>query len=401
MSGLLEGVKVVEAAVLLTGDYFGMLLADEGAEVVKIESPGLGDYIRDHMGAVAPHYSPFHLFVNRNKKSVTLDMKRPEGKEVFARIAADADVFITGFTADTPARLGMGYEQLRAIKPDIVYAQATGFGARGPYATIPTHGSMMNALVASPQLEMVDGHVRTAPGGGGGAQGVVIGPLFAAYAVAAALYRRERTGEGCYIDVSCADAVLASSWPGFAVSRNREGLEMVAMSPLVYGGVAARYAYYETSDRKYILFCPEEKKFWQRFCELVDSPALVAKHDDSVVTDFGEDPELWDQLQEIFHTRTQTEWIDDFIRLGIPGAPALGPDELADDPHLQARGMLFDEVHPVAGRFHTLANPVLVDGQEFSVRVPSPALGEHTDEVLGSVGYSPEELADLRAAGVI
>ena len=173
---------------------------------------------------------------------------------------------------------------MRAIKPDIVYAQATGFGARGPYATVPTHGSMMNALVAPPRLEMVDGHVRSAPGsgGGGGAQGVVVGPLFAAYAVAAALYRRERTGEGCYIDLSCADAVLASTWPGAMISRNEEGLEMVAMSPLRSGGIATRYAYYETSDHKYLLFCPEEKKFWQRFCELVDRPDLFAKHDDSV-----------------------------------------------------------------------------------------------------------------------
>ena len=398
----LSKLTVIEAAVLLTGDYFGMLLADEGADVVKIESPGLGDYIRDHMGAIAPHNSPYHLFVNRNKKSVTLDMKHPDARDVFARLVERADVFITGFTAGTPARLGMGYEDVRAIKPDIVYAQATGFGARGPYATMPTHGLMMNALVGSPKLEMHDGHVRAAPGnGGGGNQGVVVGPLFAAYAVAAALFRRERTGAGAYIDVACSDAVLATSWPGSAITRNAARVEPVAMSPMFAGGVAARYAYYETGDGKFILFCPEEHKFWQRFCELIDRPDLLAKDDPTVVADFGEDVELWDELQRIFHTRTQAEWVADFLALGIPGAPALRPDDLGDDPHLRARGILVDEHHPVAGEFHTFASPVLVDGEEFSIRVPAPALGEHTDEVLADLGYDATAIADLRARGVV
>ena len=119
------------------GDHLGMLLGDEGADVVKIESPGLGDYIRDHMGAIVPRYSPFHLYVNRNKRSLSLDLKREEAQEVLHRLVSDADVFITGFAADNPARLGMGYEQLRAIKPDIIYCQATGFGSPWPLRDAP------------------------------------------------------------------------------------------------------------------------------------------------------------------------------------------------------------------------------------------------------------------------
>ena len=138
MSELLNGVKVVEAAVLLSGDYLGMLLADEGADVTKIETPVTGDWIRDHMGAIAPRYSPYHLFVNRNKRSLSLDLKASASREVVRRLITDADVFVTGFTGSVPAKLGLSFEDLKAIKADIVYVQITGFGAEGPYSSLST-----------------------------------------------------------------------------------------------------------------------------------------------------------------------------------------------------------------------------------------------------------------------
>ncbi len=404
MAGLLDGVRVVEAAILLVGDHLGMLLGDEGADVVKIESPGLGDYIRDHMGAIAPRCSPFHLYVNRNKRSLSLDLKREEAQEVLRRLVIDADVFVTGFAADNPARLGMGYEQVRAIKPDIVYCQATGFGARGPYATLPAHGGMMNALVAAPLLGRDrDGHAREVadPTRRPAADGVIVGPLYAAFAVASALLRRERTGEGAYIDISCADAVLASSWLTSLLEMNQERLQRVAMPASDIGGVTARYAYYGTADDKYILFCPEELKFWRRFCDAIDRPDLLERHDDSVITDFGDDPELYDELQRIFDTRTQRVWIELFLELGIPGAPALGLAELGDDPHITARRMLLDEHHPDAGLFHTLADPIRVDGEEFALRTHAARVGEHTDAVLAELGYSGSQIEGLRAGRVV
>jgi crotonobetainyl-CoA:carnitine CoA-transferase CaiB-like acyl-CoA transferase len=400
VSGLLDGVRVVEAAVLLTGDYLGMLLGDEGADVIKMEAPPLGDYIRDHMGAIAPRHSPYHLYVNRNKRSVAVNLKSEGGQDVLRRLIAGADVFITGFTADTPTRLGMGYEQLQAIKPDIVYCQATGFGADGPYASIPTHGGMMNALVAAPPLHMgKDGRVVIGPDQS--PQGVVVGPLFAAYAVAAALYRRERTGAPSYIDVACSDSVLAATWPTTMLGLNDDRLVRVAMpARQEEGGVQARYTYYETSDGKYVLFCPEEKRFWASFCHAVDRPDLIAKHDDSVVTDFGNDPELLDELQRIFHTRTQHQWVALCRQLHVPGAPALRLHELGDDPHLQARGMVVDAHHPIAGRFRTLGHPIRTGDFAAAGRLPAPTMGQHTNEVLSELGYGPTEISALRAAGV-
>ncbi len=405
MTGLLEGVKVVEAALLLTGDYLGMLLADEGADVVKVESPGLGDYIRDHVGEVAPRYSPFHLFVNRNKRSLSLDMKTRQGAEIFARLMADADVFVTGFTGNVPTKLGMGYDQLRAIKPDIVYVQATGFGAEGPYASLPTHGQMMNALVASQAMELgPDGHARQKTPRSRLAEvsdGVVLGPLFAAYAVAGALFRRERTGAGAYFDVSCADAVLAGSWVDSLLKLNEGRYRKHAMPPALEGRPAARYNYYATSDGKFLLFCPEELRFWSSFCNAVGRPELIATHDPELVVDYGDNQDLYDELQRIFLTRTLDEWMELFIANRIPGAPALTVDQVTDDPHVRFRQMIVEEQHPVAGAFRTLASPIRRPGEVFEIRVPAPAVGEHTDAVLSELGFGLDEIAALRADGVV
>jgi crotonobetainyl-CoA:carnitine CoA-transferase CaiB-like acyl-CoA transferase len=405
MKGLLEGVRVVEAAVLLTGDYLGMLLADEGADVVKVETPGLGDWIRDHMGEVVPRYSPYHLFVNRNKRSITADLKSPLGRDIVHRLVADADVVVTGFTGTVPERLGIGYEQLRAIKPDLVYCQATGFGADGPYASLPSHGEMMQALVASPRREVgPDGHPMIAKDDQTASppEGVVVGPLYAAYGVASALFRRERTGEGCYLDVACSDAVLAATYPTALFPLNEGRYSKHAMHPRTEGRVAARYTYYRTKEGKHLLFCPEEPKFWSRFCRAIGRSDLDVVADTAVTTDYGDgDIALYDELQRVFLTRTLDEWVQLFLDHKIPGGPALPVEEAQDDPHIRFRQMIVDEKHPVAGPFTTLGNPIRVPGRDFVIRHPAPALGEHTDEVLREIGYSADELEELRSLGAV
>src|SRR4051794_27489404 len=165
MAGLLDGIRVVETGVLMGVDNLGRLLGDEGADVVKVESPQVGDYLRDIMIRFAPGWSAFHLTLNRNKRSVAVDARTVDGREVMARLIAQAHVFITGNVGTANEKLGLDYERVREINPSIVYCQVTGYGAAGPYAEVPTHGQMMDELGGStPELELVDGVVRVVPG---------------------------------------------------------------------------------------------------------------------------------------------------------------------------------------------------------------------------------------------
>src|SRR5262245_10898609 len=181
MTGLLDGVTVVETGVLMTVDFLGRLLGDEGADVVKVETPQLGDYLRNIMTRFAPDWSTFHMTLNRNKRSLTCDARTPEGREILAKLLAGADIFITGNVGDTNRKLGLDYDAVKAIKPDIVYCQATGFGASGPYAEVPTHGQMMDALGGGAAPMKLDDNGFVVPTGQpvGSSGGVVMGPLYA------------------------------------------------------------------------------------------------------------------------------------------------------------------------------------------------------------------------------
>jgi crotonobetainyl-CoA:carnitine CoA-transferase CaiB-like acyl-CoA transferase len=409
MANLLEGVRVVETGVLMTVDFLGRLLGDEGADVVKVETPQLGDYLRNIMTRFGPDNSAFHLMLNRNKRSVTVNARIPEGQAIMARLLADADVFITGNVGATNAKLGLDYESVKAIKPDIVYCQATGYGASGPYAEVPTHGQMMDDLGGgAPDMALDDeGFVVTTDNGMSGSGGVVIGPLFAAFGVAAGLARAARTGEGCYLDVSCADAVLAAKWLAALPALNPEKVDPAGPSGGAGGragggaGASAKYQHYQTKDGKFILFCGIEPKFWDHFCRAVERDDLLGDHRRDLVVDFGGgDDDLRLELQRIFHAKSLTEWMQVAVDHDIAMGPAVRFHEIQDDPHLIARGMVVIEHHPVFGDFLTLGNPVVVPGETFTVR-SAPAQGEHTDEILAELGYDDATRDELRSAGVI
>ena len=402
MTGLLAGVKVVETGVLMTVDYLGRLLGDEGADVVKVETPQLGDYLRNIMTRFGPDWSTFHLVLNRNKRSLTCDARTPQGQEILGRLLRDADVFITGNVGDTNAKLGLDEPSVRAIKPDIVYCQATGFGATGPYAQVPTHGQMMDALGGgAPPLRLDDrGFVVPTGEPVGGSGGVVIGPLYAAFAVAAGLARACRTGEGCSIDVSCADAVIAAKWLG-ALAMLNPGLVDQEWEAARGGGESAKYQYYETKDGRYMLFCAIEAKFWRNWCRAAGREDLLGDHRTDLVVDFGGgDDQLRREIQSTFHTRTAAEWMQIAVDHDIALGPALRFDEIRDDPHLRARGQVVVEHNPVFGDLLTLGNPVLVRGEELRIR-SAPSHGQHSDEVLAQLGYDGPARDALRAAGVV
>jgi crotonobetainyl-CoA:carnitine CoA-transferase CaiB-like acyl-CoA transferase len=401
---LLDGVRVVEIGVLLAVDHLGGLLGDEGADVIKVESPQLGDYLRNIGPVLAKDWSIAHLGINRNKRSVTIDGRTSRGQELLTRLVKTADVLITGNVGETNRKLGLDYHAVARINPELVYCQVTGFGASGPYAEVPTHGNMMDALGAESPTLSVDEHgvVRAAPPDAmqtPGSGGVVLGPMYAAFAVAAGLCSRHRTGRGCYIDISCAESVLGAQRTAAIGQLNPEKISPDA--PMGDLTNSAKYQHYQTSDGKYILFCCIEPKFWDNFCRAAGRHDLLDRHDRSVAADFGfDDDDLRHELQESFRTRTQAEWMAVASEHHVPMGPALRFDQLADDPHLQARSELVREDHPLLGSFLTLGSPVSVPGQEMPLR-SAPAHGADTDEVLSELGIGPAEVEALREEGVI
>jgi formyl-CoA transferase len=400
MIRLLEGIRVVECAVLFNGDQTGRILADLGADVIKVESPGVGDYLRDFLGQITPHNSPAHLYVNRNKRSVTLNLRTEQGRSVFFDLLRTADIFVDGFAGDASARLGIGYEHQRRVKPDIIYAQCSGFGA-GPYAEVPTHGQMMGALAGTMELEMGNGglveQTRT-----GISDATVIGASYTALTAIAALTYRERTGEGVFIDGAGSDAALATEWFRPTYAWNDSRITDRATLPAVGSeGASAKYQFYETKDRKFLLFCGIEHKFWNNFCDAVGRSDL-REDDPTAPVDFaGGQEALRRELQGIFHTRPLVEWIEVARDHDIAMGPALQVDDLRDDPHVRQREIVYDAVHPAAGPFTYVGWPAPIAGQPFEVFRPAPSLGQDTEQVLFELGYGQERIDALRRGGTV
>jgi len=400
MIELLKGVRVVECAVLFNGDQTGRILGDLGADVIKVESPGVGDYIRDMLGQITPHHSPAHLHVNRNKRSMTLNLRSDEGRKVFLELIKTADIFVDGFAGQACEKLGIGYDAQRAVKPDIIYAQCTGYGAHGPYSGIPTHGLMMGALAGGTPVAMgEDGFVRTA--GEGIADGTTVGASYTAMAAVAALQYRSRTGQGVYIDGAGSDAVLATSW--FPATNTWNAHRVTDRKGSAGGASAsAKYQFYETKDERFILFCGIEHKFWDNFCRVAGREDLLAQKDARGPVDFaGGQDELRRELQTIFHTRTQAEWVQIAIDHDIAMGPAHRAEDLRSDPQLASREIIFEGEHPDAGPFSYVGWPAPVSGQPFDVWRPAPKLGQHTADVLADLGYGSDAIDGLRAAKAI
>jgi formyl-CoA transferase len=271
---------------------------------------------------------------------------------------------------------------------------------------------MMNALAAAVPVELGDDDLvhqvdRDEPMGGTriGGDGTAAGGTHAAYHVAAALFRRERSGLGCYLDAAGADGVLANGWMGAVYGMNndritsRQGLR----PPGQRAHQGAKYQWYETGDHKFILFCCIEHKFWERFCAAVGHPDWATRTDDEGPVDFAHtDLDLRHQMQDLFRTRSQRAWIDLALARDLPIGPShQGAISLLDDEHLRERTILVEGDHPTAGPFTYIGEPVIVDGAAYRVRRPAPDLGEHTDELLAELGYSAARIAELRARGAI
>jgi len=390
---LLSGYRIIESSMLLNGASTGMMLVDLGADVIKVESPGMGDYLR------LPETRHLHLQASKGKRSIAIDLKQDRGREIFTRLLATADAFLTNAIADRNDRLGLGYDQLKALKPDIVYCQNTGFGATGPFREVPSHGQMMDAMAGALPMMMDDEGLavpsdryrrRTGSLLSGG-EGTAMGAIYAAFHIAAGLAHRERTGEGSYIDVSSAHAVVASGWAGVSALLNRPARRGWWQNEDNIRPIA-RYQAYQCADGAFILFCPEERKFWHAFCDLVGREDLKS----------GERGiELRRELQAIIGARPRGEWLELAITHNLPIGPVNdGIEEVAADPQIAARG-IFAEAEADGKPFTYIRQPAIVDRELAPIPGPAPELGEHSDDILGELGYAKDEIADLRDAGIV
>jgi crotonobetainyl-CoA:carnitine CoA-transferase CaiB-like acyl-CoA transferase len=390
---LLDGLRVVEVA-LLAPNMLGMHLADLGADVVKVEDTGAGDYTRHVGGAKAGGVSFLHLRWNRGKRSVVLDLRHPDGAEAFRDLARWADVVIEGLRAGALAHRGLGYDDLIAINPRLVFCSLSGFGQSGPLRDLATHGVAYDAYAGLALPETTDDGFPTIPSRYFDI-GTQAGALYGAMAVLAAVIRARDTGHGTNLDIAQADAAVA-----WNAGRLDPLLSGASAGPR--GGMqgAVRYQYYLTADGRTILFQASERHFFERFCRAVDRQDLL--HTEGA--EFGEHARgnvaLRRELASIFATRTQAEWIELFLHEDIAGAPVHSAAELPDDPQFRARTRLVEHDHPHAGPLRLIGSPVRTADPPAPMR-PAPGQGEHTDEVLRDVlGYDEARIARLRARGV-
>ena len=388
----LDGIRILDLSRLLPGPFCSMLLADMGADVVKIEDPKIGDYIRWWPPKIGRN-SGFHVVLNRNKKSLTLNLKTEEGKEILRRMVADADVVLEGFRPGVMQKLGLGYEDLKAINPRIVYCAITGYGVDGPLAMKAGHDINYLALAGILSYSGRDGvpsltGVQIADIGGGG--------LLAAFGVATALLARERTGEGQFVDVSMTDGAFMWNclrWGKFLA----DGKTPAPGDDFLNHGFAC-YNIYETADGRHMSLGALEPQFWKAFCTAVERP-------DWNTPDYFEPGDhqkrLEGELTTLFKSKTMKEWVERLQGVDCCCEPILNFEEATSEPQMQARRMVVEMAHESWGAYRQLGVVPKLSATPGEIRSHAPELGEHTDAVLSDMGFSAADIDGLRARGVV
>ena len=370
----LEGVRVLDLSRVLAGPYATMVLADLGAEVVKVEHPERGDDTRHWGPPFAGGESAYFLSVNRNKRSIAVDLKDPEGLEKIRRLAAEADVLIENMKRGALERFGLGYEALRELNPDLIYCSVTGFGP-GKDTDRPGYDFLIQARAG---IMGITGFPEGKPTKVGVAIADIVCGLYAATAILAALHKRETTGEGARIEVPLFEATLgwlANRGQEYLVSGEDKGRMGNAHPTIV------PYQTFDASDRPLAVAVGNDAQF-RRLCEAVGRAELA--DDERYATNparVANREELEEILQREFSRLTADEWVQRIRGAGVPAGPVNALADVFSDEHVLSSGILQTIEHPAAGVLQVLASPVLVDGERPPLRRPPPTLGQHTEEL--------------------
>jgi crotonobetainyl-CoA:carnitine CoA-transferase CaiB-like acyl-CoA transferase len=387
LGGLLEGVRVLDLTRLLPGGYCTQLLADLGADVIKIEEPGRGDYIRWSPPMIG-NYSAAHWVLNRNKRSVTLNLKHERGKSLLLDLCKQADVFVEGFRPGVMTKLGLGYEDVSEVNPAIVYCSISGYGQSGPYEKRAGHDinyvgyAGVLGFTGTPDGTPVVPAVQIGDLGGGG--------LLPAVGILAALYRARIEGKGEYLDIAMMDGVV--SWLSIHAAKYFGGGGEPTWGSEVLNGSVPCYNLYKCADGKWLTVGALEPQFWKAFCEAVGREDLIASQ-------FKRD--AISEVQAIIEKKPREEWLEVFAEYDACVGPVSGVAEALEDPQVRHREMVVVHRHPSGKEVPNIGSPLKTKQHSISDFKPAPELGEHNAEVLAEIGVSSSDLEALRDEGVI
>ena len=394
MSPPLSGVRILDLSIALTGPYAVALLADQGAEVVKVERPGLGDIGR-WVGVSVNGMSALYLACNRGKRCIAVDASAPDGRDIIRRLAARSDVVVENFRPGVMDRLGLGYEDLRAGRDDLIYASLTGFGPEGPYAGKSAYDTVIQAYggVAANQADPVTGEPKFL----NQTMADKVTALVAAQAITAALFARERGAGGQHVQLSMLDAVVSFLWADAAGNE-----VLLAADGSRPSSFVANFKPFRFLDG-WGISTPTADHDFAGMCRALG----VDGYDDPRVATIGErnrHRELTQQIMaRVYEAASKMTTAEAMARMEaerVPCGVVLSPAELADDPHVRAVGLLVDDVHPVAGPVRQPRHPTRFPVTPAVLGGPAPSLGQHTDEILGELGLG-DQATSLRAAGVV
>jgi len=394
--GPLAGVRVLDLTRVLAGPYCTMFLGDLGAEVVKIERPGVGDDTRGWGPPFANGESAYFLCVNRNKKSLTIDLKSAEGTSLVRQLAGHADVIVENFRPGAVDQFGLGYDQLRTINPKIIYASLSGFGADGPMADMPGYDLIVQAWGG---LMSITGTEESGPLKVGVAIIDVVAGLMLGKSIAAALYAREKSGVGQKLDTSLLEAevaVLINAGSNYLLSGEVPGRWGNAHPTIV------PYQSFQTED-SYLVVGVASEGIWKRFCAAIGKPELARdprfeRNSNRVVNR----EILIPILSELLRSRKNESWLRLLNEAEVPCAPIQTIDQVFQSPQVLHRKMLVEVAHATAGSVRMAGVPVKFSATPASLRLPPPLLGEHSEQVLASwLGMSSEAVEQLKDKGIV
>ena len=395
MEQALDNIKVLDLTRVLAGPYATMILADLGAEIIKIEMPNTGDDSRG-FGPYVGEESAYFMSINRNKKSMTLNLKSEKGKEIFIELIKEVDVVVENFRPGTMEKLGLGYEYLNTINPKLIYAAISGYGHTGPYSQRAAYDAVVQAMGGIMSITGQEGGKATRVGT---SVGDISAGIFGAVGILAALSNRVKTGKGQKVDVAMLDCQVAMLEN--AVARYFVTNEVPRPNGNRHPSIVP-FESFDTADGE-IMVAAGNNSLWTILCDALEAPELAKDER------FCENPlrndnydELRPLLTPLFQKKTTKEWSELLDHVGVPNSPINSIDKVVSDPQVIARDMIVEVDHPVAGKFKMPGIPIKLSDTPGAIKMPAPTLGQHTEEILEKYfGYDKETVEKLTEEGVL